>query len=549
MKDWIHKNLVSGGKLVSKRIRLEWFTTNGYIDIYNDILQQTSFLSSSASLVERIYCAYNNISDITYCSVCKANTAKFKGFKYGYGYCSVRCAHNSEEVKQTVARNNMLKYGVPAFTQTEQFKSKSKKTWISKYGVDNPSKANEISLKKQETCLINFGTRWPQQSDVIRSKSIQTNIDKYGVDNPQKSKEIQTKTVATRLGIEFKRFFNDNRLSKYIVPLFTVNDYKGIDSEYSFICKRCNSTFSSILRGGKIPRCYTCYPIQNTSKVEIEVADFIKTLDPDIKTNTFSVISPLELDVYSEAHKIAIEYNGLHWHSEINGSKDNKYHLRKTELCEQQKIQLIHIFENEWEQNEAIIKSKLKYLFGKETNRISARKCNIVELTVNEAKEFLNQNHIQGYLPSNIKLGLKLEGKLVAVMTFGIRKIFKNQGWELTRYATTGNVVGGFSKLLKFFEIKYKPTSLISYALRNWTIKDDNIYIRNGFSLVSNGTPNFKYIKKGNIYGRIDFQKHKLKAKLEIFDPNLTGWENMQLNGYDRIWDCGSLKYEKTYNF
>ncbi|QQV87837.1 hypothetical protein [Campylobacter phage CJLB-7] len=33
--------------------------------------------------------------------------------------------------------------------------------------------------------------------------------------------------------------------------------------------------------------------------------------------------------------------------------------------------------------------------------------------------------------------------------------------------------------------------------------------------------------------------KHKLKDKLEKFDPNLTESENMKLNGYNRVWDCG----------
>jgi len=44
--------------------------------------------------------------------------------------------------------------------------------------------------------------------------------------------------------------------------------------------------------------------------------------------------------------------------------------------------------------------------------------------------------------------------------------------------------------------------------------------------------------------------KHKLKDKLALFDPKLTEWENMQNNGYDRIWDCGNLvfKYNETVN-
>ena len=39
------------------------------------------------------------------------------------------------------------------------------------------------------------------------------------------------------------------------------------------------------------------------------------------------------------------------------------------------------------------------------------------------------------------------------------------------------------------------------------------------------------------------FQKHKLKDKLENFDSDLTEVENMINNGYNRIYDCGNLKF------
>jgi hypothetical protein len=42
---------------------------------------------------------------------------------------------------------------------------------------------------------------------------------------------------------------------------------------------------------------------------------------------------------------------------------------------------------------------------------------------------------------------------------------------------------------------------------------------------------------------RVQFQKHKLKDKLDKFDPSLTEWENMQLNDYNRIWDCGNYVF------
>ena len=55
------------------------------------------------------------------------------------------------------------------------------------------------------------------------------------------------------------------------------------------------------------------------------------------------------------------------------------------------------------------------------------------------------------------------------------------------------------------------------------------------------------FIQKTNYLNRINrmnYQKHSLEKKLQTFDANLSEWDNMQLNNFDRIWDCGNLKYK-----
>jgi len=59
----------------------------------------------------------------------------------------------------------------------------------------------------------------------------------------------------------------------------------------------------------------------------------------------------------------------------------------------------------------------------------------------------------------------------------------------------------------------------------------------------SKSKPGYCYTDYKNRFSRMKFQKHKLSNILEYFDPKLTEWENMQLNGYDRIWDCGNYVY------
>ena len=64
-------------------------------------------------------------------------------------------------------------------------------------------------------------------------------------------------------------------------------------------------------------------------------------------------------------------------------------------------------------------------------------------------------------------------------------------------------------------------------------------------SFLSKTKPNYFYTNDYLIkHHRFSFRKDQLLKKLSTFDSNLSEWENMQLNGYDRIWDCGHLKYE-----
>ena len=130
---------------------------------------------------------------------------------------------------------------------------------------------------------------------------------------------------------------------------------------------------------------------------------------------------------------------------------------------------LIHIFEHEWINKQEIIKSKLKALFGVEQERIYARKCIIKEISNKEKNDFLNQFHIQGEDKSKVKLGLFFADELVAIMTFGKPRFNKNYEYELIRYATSKHVIGGASKLLKYFEHVYKPKSIITYADRRFS--------------------------------------------------------------------------------
>jgi very-short-patch-repair endonuclease len=59
-----------------------------------------------------------------------------------------------------------------------------------------------------------------------------------------------------------------------------------------------------------------------------------------------SIIKPLELDFYIPDFQMAIEVNGIYWHSEQNG-RDKYAHQRKTLRCLELGVSLIHLFEDQ----------------------------------------------------------------------------------------------------------------------------------------------------------------------------------------------------------
>ena len=58
-----------------------------------------------------------------------------------------------------------------------------------------------------------------------------------------------------------------------------------------------------------------------------------------------------------------------------------------------------------------------------------------------------------------------------------------------------------------------------------------------------NSKPNYFYTKGEESFSRINFQKHKQKNKLKIFDETLTEKENMRKNGYRVYYDSGNKVY------
>ena len=294
--------------------------------------------------------------------------------------------------------------------------------------------------------------------------------------------------------------------------------------------------------------CLICNPkLSGTSKKELEVYEFVKSLN-NSTINRYK-INNTEIDIYLPDLKIGFEFNGLYWHSEEY--KSSTYHLDKTKECLEQVIQLIHIWEDDWTYKQDIVKSMILNKLGK-SDRIFARKCEIKEISDNKLiRDFLDSNHIQGFVGSKVKLGLYFNDELVSLMTFGnLRKSLgqksKEGSYELLRFCNKLNtsVVGGASKLFKYFTDNYDVKEVISYS--DLSRSNGNMYQQLGFKLLHNSDPNYYYVIDDIRKHRFNFRKDKLVS--EGYDPNKTEIEIMSERGYHRIFDCGMQKWGYVSN-
>ena len=363
------------------------------------------------------------------------------------------------------------------------------------------SKNREQTVKKmQQTSLNKYGTLHPNQNSGIKHTLIQATQAKYGADarkHPRFTPEANLKRIETNL-------------LKYGRP-------------------------------------YACSNFKS-SKPEHEILTYIKEIHPglEIQESNRTVLGGRELDIYIPELKIAIEYNGLYYHSEKYIS-DKHYHLSKTKDCQKQGITLYHIFSDEWENNKQAVQHRLKYLVkSPEVQTVYARKTKVRHITLEEASAFLNTYHVQGNGPSSIKLGLEYENEIVAVMTFSQRRPSMGgtptpDHYELARFATSKQVPGAASKLLKAFISEYKPKHIVSYADRRWS--QGNLYETLGFLLTKTNTPAYWYTLdfKQRLY-RYNFRKQILVSNGA--NPDMSESQIMKELGYTRIWDCGTLRFE-----
>lgn len=425
------------------------------------------------------------------CEECGGDT-KFKNLVNGYQkFCSLKCSNNNEERIQKFKNSYLLNNNMT------EVKEKRYKTNLELYGNEIANRNEEIKKRNTEAFL---------NRQVYKKIKLLEELD-LEVINPQ----LHSSTITTEL---------------------------------KFKCKKCNKIFIDTIFNitQRIYKC-SCQRPKTGSINENKVKDFISEILVDEELVFNKKIDGYEFDILIPNKKVAIEYNGLYWHSEQILKNPVNYHLNKKQICNKYNIKLIQIFEDEWIEKNEIVKNRLSYLLGICKNKIYARNCLVKNISYIDKKTFLNEYHIQGDYSSSVNIGAYYNNELVAVMTFSKGNISKGShyiqdNWELSRYCCKFNIVviGIASKLLSYFKKNYSWKYIYSYADARWS--DGFLYSKLGFSFEYMTDPNYWYTKDGfKRINRFNLRKRPEEPK------DIPEWVLREKEGYYKIWDCGNYKF------
>lgn len=444
---------------------------------------------------------------------------------------------NWESMKQKISVTSIERYGVDHPLKSQQIRERQLDAIEKKWGKRHALQNEELQNKRKKTCMDKH-----LSLDFLHSeKAKNTNLERYGNEVPMRSREVADKVSKGMIEVKSNKLIE--KLKSFDIEI------SKLDHQYcSYKCIKCGTEsnkatrqyVNTITKLGQTP-CTKCNP-QNSfrSGFENEIFEFVQSnIDLEIHTNR-KYIKGREVDIIIPQLKLAIDCNGVYWHSEIY--RPGKHHLEKKKAIESQGYKFIQIWEDDWRsplKNE-IVKSRILNLLGLSL-KTGARQYSLhVRKYSAEIKDFLDQNHLQGFFPATEYLTLEKGGMIYALASF--RSSRDGSKHELSRYCLLKNhsISGALNRMISHFK-SGKSGLIFSYADLDWSsLVSDNIYDRVGFVKKRNTVPGYFWLVNGIRINRHVFMRHKLKD----IQPGETEVDYMHARGYYRVYNSGNLYYE-----
>ena len=461
------------------------------------------------------------------------------------------------EFREKLENTIMERYGVKNALSSHEILSKIKQTNQERYGVDYPLQSNEIWRKASVSAQEIYGNdvckpardAFAKKHDgknpfVVYSEKVKQSLnDKYGVDHPKKSAEIcerSNSTLYTNYGVRNPAQIH---LNKEVYDILEDKDkFSKLCETYSLKGLAEHLGVNESLIWSRHDRYgLEYYNRRSRSQYEEDIAFWLDSQNITYQRNVKFEGKTLDFLIGD----LAIEFNGLYVHSEYSffGKRlgiDRYYHYNKFINCKNKGITLLTIFEDEWNKNSEMIKNKILIKLNKGQRGAGARKTEVRSIDHIIGNQFLEKYHLQGMLTGALFFGAFNKDELIGVMTFNKRK--DNQ-WELTRFCTDSYIHNGlFSKMLKYFVKSYSPETLYSFSDNRWGW--GGVYENNGFAVDYEIPPDYSVTNYLIREHKFNWRKDRIKDRFGVSIENKTELELTLDLKWNRIWDCGKVKWK-----
>lgn len=494
---------------------------------------------------------YTDCFDVK-CDYCGRVFSKIKrDFIAGRKIIPKDCCKDRNCIKTKTQESNIKKYGVPNPTQNKEIRAKQVETCLKRYGVTSPAKNEAIKKKTAETNVLKYGSTCTLHNEKIKEKTLKTWREKYGCDHPFASQDIRKKiktTMNQKYGDYYTRTEDYLNKTKDTCRKKYGADHSSQSKEVQDKKKKTNLKKYGFEFAAQDPKVKNKMfssgnRIKNYGKTQNEIKKYFENITGlEFKS---IMLEGKEIDIYNESLKIGIEYCGLWWHNESSPDpRTKKYHWNKYNICQDNGIRLITIFEDEWIHHKDKCKNYLSSILGIFKTRIFARKTEVIELNNLLSNEFYSNFHLFGKPYGTKKtFALSYENEVVAAMSLGIHhrdstKIVINR----LCFKPCVQIVGGTSKLFSACknwceENSYKE--IITWSDNRWST--GLTYGKIGFKLEENLGPDYSYVNLKKKTNRLSKQSQK-KSNTKC-PKNKTEAEWAKENHLSRIWDCGKKRW------
>jgi predicted nucleic acid-binding Zn-ribbon protein len=320
----------------------------------------------------------------------------------------------------------------------------------------------------------------------------------------------------------------------------------NVSSTATIKCKKHGNftqTAAQHLLGDGCPKCGN-----RVSKANTSLAKHLESLGVkvELEKKFTDVEGRIYADVFLPDFNLAIEHNGLRWHS--SKFKDSSFSYNRKRRLEALGCSVLIIFEDEFMFSESKVLSLIESRIGLRKAKLQARKLTLGSVGLTEAALLLDSFHIQGSVTTGSAVGLFDNGKLVSVAVFNSntsnrREKVNGINVELTRFCSSIAVQGGLSRLVKFYLAQnQKVQSVVSFSdNRLFTGK---AYEVAGFRKVYETKQDYSYVVGKRRKHKSGFQKTRLLKLYPDLDPNWTEKQMTESLKIYRIYDCGKTKWE-----